>query len=807
MPISTTQNGNFTNAINYHMVISTQTFDQPYSLNSSLNERIAKIAQPFFEKPLESEEEAYKKFRDEDIETLVKLGQKSDSNGVTLNDKRRAFTDRIIMLQTRAETKDITSARKDLCELTRISHIHYRQQKELAIELLMHLLDDTPITPDNCSGMLDVILSLSNDLALPNISKEVPHIQLQLAKTISKALIRYISCYEETFVNNITKDQKKALLANQNAFKGLNAHNNTEMQYYIDLGKQAIITLRSNEPKIVSVLKTLAPLIGTTIKAIEDKDISALASAAGKTFNVLKDLITSEWSDVLIAMKNRVKNIVKTKDKITEIQIMLSNRVKSKKLDWHFFYGALDILGDILQKTHEVEDLETALFGQTIKIDVTTARSRGISLRAGAGEKELAELPLPGINDFTEFGWYVEENETAKEAQERLRTNTKNTSWWCENISTPIDKWVVKSFTNEEGKKIMGKASELFALTIKRLEKSKEGYFLLFDCAFCPGIFEKNSKEIEAIILNEKNKKKYLDDTNNIMRNPYFHRLLDKEKFERARKFIFKGMDWANIANANGNYPLIVAAENGKYEFLDMLLKKGVSCDGQDEEEGLGQNALHKAAANGHASVVKLLLQYLVKEKNIAFLNKADKNGNTALLLAAKGGYSEVCEALFKAGADSSLANNIKSNALHEAAEEGHIACVQWLIAKNILLLNSPSVYGSPLCRAARQGHNDICEALLKAGADPEVTDISRGNALHYAVMGESIEVIKRLAGYPELINSKTNVGWTPYSIADESENQIKRIEICKILKAAGAITNESPSLLTPLLGANRKLE
>lgn len=92
--------------------------------------------------------------------------------------------------------------------------------------------------------------------------------------------------------------------------------------------------------------------------------------------------------------------------------------------------------------------------------------------------------------------------------------------------------------------------------------------------------------------------------------------------------------DFANIQNQWGARPLHRAAATGSESIVKLLLEQGVAVNAQCNN---GSTALHWAAENGNESVVKLLLQ------KDARVNIQDKKGRTALHLAySKHKYSTV---------------------------------------------------------------------------------------------------------------------------------------------------------------------
>lgn len=112
--------------------------------------------------------------------------------------------------------------------------------------------------------------------------------------------------------------------------------------------------------------------------------------------------------------------------------------------------------------------------------------------------------------------------------------------------------------------------------------------------------------------------------------------------------------------------PLTLAACGGHVELAELLLERGANIEEVNDE---GYTPLMEAAREGHLCVVKTLL------KHHALVNaKTEETQETALTLAACGGFLDVVDLLLKAGADIELG---ASTPLMEAAQEGHLQVVR----------------------------------------------------------------------------------------------------------------------------------
>jgi ankyrin repeat protein len=102
-----------------------------------------------------------------------------------------------------------------------------------------------------------------------------------------------------------------------------------------------------------------------------------------------------------------------------------------------------------------------------------------------------------------------------------------------------------------------------------------------------------------------------------------------------------------NGKNASGYTPLMIAAEKGKEDMIEILLKARAKIDEIDNIEG--QDALIKACRYGHSGVVRILLDFG------APVNHTDRHGQHALIKAIITGHEDIVHMLLNAGSDIDL--------------------------------------------------------------------------------------------------------------------------------------------------------
>ncbi len=201
-------------------------------------------------------------------------------------------------------------------------------------------------------------------------------------------------------------------------------------------------------------------------------------------------------------------------------------------------------------------------------------------------------------------------------------------------------------------------------------------------------------------------------------------------------------------ADAGGLFatPLILAAERGRVNITNILLRSGASTDCVLTD---GATALYKAAEHGHLDIVMHLLSRPGIKVNAALTVE----GTTPLHAASRRGDAELVRLLLSR--DDVHVNAVAADGatpLSLAADHGH-----WL-ASSLLLSrgadpNVPHVDGTfPLFVAARNGHAEVTIALLNAHAEVNATATADGmSALHAAARNGHAEVVRALLAHAEV--------------------------------------------------------
>lgn len=114
-----------------------------------------------------------------------------------------------------------------------------------------------------------------------------------------------------------------------------------------------------------------------------------------------------------------------------------------------------------------------------------------------------------------------------------------------------------------------------------------------------------------------------------------------------------------DLANDNGETPLMMAALRGQVAWMQKLLARGA------QVQRNGWSPLHYAASGPSVAAVQLLLE------RGAPLNALSPNGSTPLMMAARYGAEDSARLLLKAGADASLRNEQQLQATDFAKATG----------------------------------------------------------------------------------------------------------------------------------------
>jgi len=829
-----------------------------------------------------------------EVDLLVEFGKTSGitfSSGITFNkaEIRLLIADKIRTLreianktlreiadktlcESEIDVSDLTSARSDLCNLSRISSKHYPALKEDIYNLLIFLMENDPILQCTAEGVLEVVIDLNNDLAVKNdlavLGSEALSIKFQqkLVRTFSTAVELYLRHYSVHTVNAVTEAQKTALLDATGSFRELNSQEDVDIKYATAMAEQASRRFTSTLTAYREFFNRFIHGVTAMVNA-SNKDASGFISEIVLAFKGLEHKFKEKWFEAIFLLRREVQKAPNTTMKVTIIQTILD--AKQTSYDWEFIYGALEILEDVISRTDNVRVLEFALFGQPVEQTTTSAAQPKV-------------IKLPGTIKFCNFRGYTKKakafaTEDDKKADEairqkahklsvEIRTKLKATEdgrhiLSCrKSMAINQNKKTVKEFLSDipsdlkEQKKWVGPLS----ISNKRIVPARANVSSMDNASttaakidnvtlFKPKHDERDNKMLSVTVVptadtastpcvilttspsskNETDEKhtsalrdkkvdssryaiadtgtasktvqtisliaavvRKTDPEQNLQNNEievktqsasltinpiaisstdsaFFQAVIDGN-IAYVQTIIKQNKKLVNATDSQRNTPLILAARYGHLEICKMLLNAKAIPITRGE---IARDALHNAAAAGHTEIVKLFA-------NEQDLKETDQEGNTPLLLAAKGGHSEVCSYLLEKFPSCAAQRGPLPNeytALHLAVLSENFTIVEQVVNQSPKLLKMATTQdqATALMLAAARDLTAICDKLLRAGSDPCLVDKDGSNVMHHAARSGKSDCIRVLALNNQvklqlnlLVKSPNKLGLTPLLIA-----------------------------------------
>jgi ankyrin repeat protein len=235
-----------------------------------------------------------------------------------------------------------------------------------------------------------------------------------------------------------------------------------------------------------------------------------------------------------------------------------------------------------------------------------------------------------------------------------------------------------------------------------------------------------------------------------------------------AARLIAIGAD-LEAANDRGDTPLMIAAHDGDWRSVKLLLDAGANA--RAVHSGNGCTVLHCAVIGGNVRTVRVLLSadaavdalcqggfaplmYGVSRgaaATVALLLRAGADpsrtggGVTPLQRACELGLLEVASLLLRAGADPTARDSADATALHIAISKGHAAIVRLLLTVTEVEEPGPNRATTPLHTALDGQREEIVGALLEAGADVTRLSPHGFTPLHLAATVGSVALTRML--------------------------------------------------------------
>ena len=248
-----------------------------------------------------------------------------------------------------------------------------------------------------------------------------------------------------------------------------------------------------------------------------------------------------------------------------------------------------------------------------------------------------------------------------------------------------------------------------------------------------------------------------------------------------------------NVARANSDGPLTKGVRAGDLAAVRALLKSGSDVN---MRSGDGSTPLLWAAQTAGHEIARALISAG------AAVDAANDYGITPLLHASRIGDATMVELLLEAGADPARAHPEGETPLLAAARAGSVPAVRLLLARGVDVNAAESFQQTTaLMWAAAEGHIEVVDLLIEAGADPNrqahITSLTqRHNADHptggftalmYAARSGNDELVRRLVQRGANVNLKNGDGASAAMIAMYND----RFDVAATLLELGSDVND----------------
>lgn len=188
----------------------------------------------------------------------------------------------------------------------------------------------------------------------------------------------------------------------------------------------------------------------------------------------------------------------------------------------------------------------------------------------------------------------------------------------------------------------------------------------------------------------------------------------------------------------DGASPLLLAAESGSAESVELLMSAGGNAEYRDD---LARTLLHYAARSDRTEMIVLCLRLHPA------IDDVDYEGCTALQLATRSGKLSGTVALIGAGASLDIVTSDNRNLLHDIHDNA--ASLVGSIVQSGVNVDCKSLLLSetPLIAAVKRGSLAVATSLVVAGANVDLVDTQGKSAMDYAnELGQQpiVEMLKR---------------------------------------------------------------
>ncbi|XP_052090223.1 uncharacterized protein LOC127726811 [Mytilus californianus] len=224
-----------------------------------------------------------------------------------------------------------------------------------------------------------------------------------------------------------------------------------------------------------------------------------------------------------------------------------------------------------------------------------------------------------------------------------------------------------------------------------------------------------------------------------------------------------------NKCEKNEISPLYIACYKNRTEIVKILLAHNANIDKCRHN---GESPFFGACRNNNIEVVKLLLD------KKADINKVTDEGASPLLVACQSNYIEIVTLLLDNKANITTRAYNGASPLYVACQNNHVELVKLLLDNKAEINTCLNSGASPLWIACQNNHIVIVNVLLNNNADINKCTDDGASPLYVACQNNNEKTIKVLLENKADINKCDDNGASPLYVACQNNN----IEIVKIL-------------------------
>lgn len=217
-----------------------------------------------------------------------------------------------------------------------------------------------------------------------------------------------------------------------------------------------------------------------------------------------------------------------------------------------------------------------------------------------------------------------------------------------------------------------------------------------------------------------------------------------------------------DLADKDGNSPLIYSAQRGFLANVEALLANGADVNYRNPITGL--SPLAAAAAEGHVLVIK----HLYKAGH-ADVNILDRAGRSAIFYAVEQNQPQALRTLLSIKADANQADSTGITPLMHASALNRQECLQLLLRQKHINIHATDNQGRNALAYSAYAKNVLpAQKLIQARIDIDVADADGNTPLMHAIMAQNDDVAGLLIQKGANIQQTNKNGDTPTSLAQK---------------------------------------